>query len=166
VQSKLIKLPDGPTIVIRDCEKKDLPRVQRIENASFDTPYTQDFFLNLLKSCVFRIAESTGTMVGYCIYKVEAPLSTVRFGSSSLLVSLAVEKSWRRKGVASALLKEVLQDLEQNKSRSIELQVAETNSSAIQLYAKFGFIRAGLIKDYYGTGKHALLMIKQQSIPN
>ena len=61
----------------------------------------------------------------------------------------------RRKGAAEKLLREVIAKAN---AQNFFLEVEETNSPALSLYKKLGFTEFGRRNDYYGTGRHALLM--------
>ena len=61
----------------------------------------------------------------------------------------------RKQGIAHKLMQQMLANI---KVKTIFLEVEEGNVAAINLYKKLGFEQFGRRKDYYGAGKHALLM--------
>lgn len=56
------------------------------------------------------------------------------------LEGMAVEATWRARGVGTALLKAVIRYAQTNQYRTVWLEVADTNHSARRLYQRHGFI--------------------------
>ena len=63
--------------------------------------------------------------------------------------NLAVVPEYRRLGVASALLRRVLDEAARFGIRRTMLEVRQSNAPARQLYEKFGFVVAGTRSKYY-----------------
>ncbi len=79
------------------------------------------------------------------------------------ILALATNKKYRRKGVATDLLVCLLQSAKKDKIKKIFLEVSVKNLSAIKMYKKFGFYKAGERKNYYKTSEEmrdAYIMIK------
>ncbi len=71
------------------------------------------------------------------------------------IISICVENEYRKKGIASSLWYELIQD----KSINIcFLDVKETNTIAQKFYTKIGFKEYGNRKGYYSDGSSAILM--------
>lgn len=75
-----------------------------------------------------------------------------------ILMSIAIEKEHRRKGIAKNLIKLFLREV--GKKRCI-LQVRESNK-AISLYESLGFKSEGLHQKYYKDGENAVMMSYQK----
>ena len=75
-----------------------------------------------------------------------------------ILMSIAIEKEHRRKGIAKNLIKLFLREV--GKKRCI-LQVRESNK-AIKLYESLGFKSEGLHQKYYKDGENAVMMSYQK----
>ena len=73
------------------------------------------------------------------------------------LLTLAVSPQFRRKGIASDLLKHCEEAFEAEGAR---LFVDDQNQAAIRLYEKAGYQTAGKISGYYMNGHDALIMEK------
>ena len=67
------------------------------------------------------------------------------FGHSAGL-GMGLLKSWRGKGIGQALLKSTIQQAIKNGIMRIELEVYASNTAAIALYRKNGFVEEGLKK--------------------
>lgn len=65
------------------------------------------------------------------------------------LLTIATDPDHRRKGVARALLADLLSDLRQRGTTHIFLEVASDNPAAMALYASAGFAEVGRRKGYY-----------------
>ena len=73
------------------------------------------------------------------------------------IYNIAVKEGFRRLGIATALLYE----LERGRPYCINLEVRESNASAIALYTKCGFEQVGKRKNFYSKPtENAVLMTK------
>ena len=70
------------------------------------------------------------------------------------IFEIAVDKNFRKKGIASKLLNRI------NDERKILLEVSEKNEVAINLYKKNGFKMISRRKNYYLDGSDAIVMIR------
>ncbi len=71
-----------------------------------------------------------------------------------------VKENERKKGIASILMKDMIDDCKKNKVETIDLEVNSLNENAIRLYQKFDFKVIGKREKYY-NGVDALLMMKE-----
>ena len=67
-----------------------------------------------------------------------------------------VKQDFRRKGIASKLMKKMFEE----KVSNITLEVSVSNESALNLYKKYGFKVASIRNNYYGK-EDAYLMIRE-----
>lgn len=98
----------------------------------------------------FFIAEMSDQPVGYCI--------ATRDGKFAHLISIAVLREHRRKGVGRALLQHLVEYLVRRGVEELWLEVKTGNKEAIELYEKFGFARMMILENYYSDGAPALRM--------
>jgi len=56
-----------------------------------------------------------------------------------VLINVAVDPGWRRRGIASSLVEACLDEARQRGAREVVLQVDASNSGACALYSRFGF---------------------------
>ncbi len=77
------------------------------------------------------------------------------------IMNIAVKEQYRKRGIGSAMLCELV-DVAQKKDVSrISLEVRENNNAAIRMYENAGFRAEGTRKGYYtDTGENALIMVK------
>ena len=136
---------------IRSLGYTDLPQVIAIERRAFPTPWSLAMFvLELSKpSGVCLAAVEGGRIVGYLICS--------RYADVMHLMNIAVDPAKRRRGVATALLEQMLERA--GREQAYTLEVRPSNSGAIALYERFGFRSAGTRRRYYrDTGEDALIM--------
>jgi ribosomal-protein-alanine N-acetyltransferase len=74
------------------------------------------------------------------------------------ILTLAVVPASRRTGLATALLSAARARAADDGATAMLLEVAEANDAARALYARLGFTQVGRRRDYYGTGKDALVL--------
>lgn len=79
----------------------------------------------------------------------------------AFLFSLAVTRSWRRRGIGFMLMHEVLESLAGRGVKSLELTVDPENQPALGLYlSKLGCVDAEFLHDHFGPGRHRRLLRK------
>ena len=135
----------------------DLPEVLVIENESFPTPWTPGMFRRELESghsrCLCLRIESAERpiVVAYIIFWM--------ISGEIHLHSLAVKKEYRKRGFSLALLKKMKEIALENNVAVQTLEVRESNTEAIKLYQKNGFVVKGIRPKYYTeTSENALIM--------
>ena len=74
------------------------------------------------------------------------------------MISIAVPTEGRRKGVATALLKNLIDYLVAHRVEELWLEVKQANKDAIKLYEKFHFATIMILENYYSDGSAALRM--------
>jgi len=92
-----------------------------------------------------------------------AGFAVFRFtGDEAELLSIAVTRKWRGKGVGGALLQAAREDLRNAAVRHMFLEVEDGNAPALRLYKGLGFVEIGRRAAYYpkpdGTAATALVM--------
>ena len=72
-----------------------------------------------------------------------------------------MDERYRKKGVGSALVRELVTYCQKHGFAFLTLEVRESNAPAISLYGSFGFIKVGERRDYYSDPtENALLMTR------
>lgn len=134
----------------------DLPGILEIEACSFSSPWDASTFLALLSdSESFNLSAcEDGRIVGYCFSQSMEKMVH--------LLNLAVHQDCRRKGIARAMLSDIISfAISENKSY-VFLEVRRTNSTAQALYASMGFSHVLTWHSYYSeSGEDASIMMKR-----
>ncbi len=73
--------------------------------------------------------------------------------------SVAVGDGWRRRGLASRLLRDVCRDAAGTGATQATLEVRRSNTAALGLYERLGFTCEGVRKDYYQTPREDALVL-------
>ena len=77
---------------------------------------------------------------------------------SADLQRLIVAARHRRRGVGSTLIRAGLLAVHHQGARSVLLEVGYDNEPAIATYQRFGFEQLAARQNYYGPGRHALIL--------
>ena len=138
---------------ITEAREELLPQIQRIEQASFSVPWTEAMLRIQLdrNSHVFLTAEAEGRIVGY--------VGLMFVLDEGYVSNVAVAEDYRRRGVADALISELVRRSRALLLSFLTLEVRESNAAAVALYEKHGFRPVGRRKGYYEKPREdALLM--------
>ncbi len=140
--------------IVRPAVKGDILAILKIENASFDRPYSRSIFEKLLHHYphCFLVVEFDNVILGYTIGIIESD-------SVGHLISIAVCPSRRRKGVGETLVLEAIRILSELGAHKLRLECRESNLPAQKMYEKMGFEFIGTIFQYYGN-ENARIYIK------
>jgi len=132
----------------------DWGRIDTIERASFDRPWSRSSFareaeLGFSRLLVARDPQDE-RIIGYlCRWQIEDELQ---------ILNVAVAPEVRRRGIARQLLAEVLAEARTSKYRVV-LEVEASNAAALALYRAHGFEPSGRRKNFYGSGRDGLTMV-------
>lgn len=81
---------------------------------------------------------------------------------------LAVASPYRGHGVATALVKRAIEAMASRKADEIVLETEETNTPAMRLYERLGFLRSKKLHRYYlnGNSAYRLVLLLKSIDPN
>lgn len=135
-----------------------------IESLSFAEPWTEEMFLHELdsdriaESLVARVDEGSGEkrIVGFlCAWVV---------GGELHINNIGVHPSYRRRGIASQLLEEVLRRARAKGARVGYLEVRASNEAATALYTCYGFKSIGLRRSYYDHPQEDAIVMRMEPL--
>jgi ribosomal-protein-alanine N-acetyltransferase len=136
-------------MTIRRGEPCDLPAVAAIQEASPEAGrWNVADYLNY----DFEVAVCGANVAGFRVARALGE------GECELL-NLAVEPSFRRKGIGRRLLETLLA----GPSKTVWLEVRESNATARNLYGIMGFQEAGRRNEYYSSPDEAGIVMKFHS---
>ena len=136
-------------ILVRPGSEDDLPAVERIQQHS---PETAQWYLDDYLNFPLLVALLDNAPAGFCSWRQCAP-------DEAEILNLAVDPAFRRRGVGSALLHRV-SELARG---AIFLEVAESNSPAMALYRKQGWVNISIRSGYYNQGTVNAVVMKKRS---
>jgi len=132
------------SITIVAATRADIDAVAELEVLAFADPWTRQAFEAALKErhARFRVArEEDSRLVGYVIAWFVLDEGEV--------ANLAVVPGARRRGVARALLEEIIAEAREARVARLFLEVRESNAAAHALYASRGFKPVARRARYY-----------------
>ena len=139
-------------MIIRKFVPEDLKRVYEIENMSFDQSYGINMFQQLYEMGIgFLVAEEEGYVVGYVMF-------WVKYENQGHIISIAVDKNYRRMGAGTQLLAKAISILSLLNIEAIYLEVNENNTGAVEFYKNFNFLIDRTVPGYYDSGDGAIVM--------
>ena len=151
---------EGPAVLrIRKAVLRDVRLMAELEEACFDEGYPESllaYFVMNDDKYVCLLAELGGVAVGMAIGELEEK-SHKRVGH---VWTIEVLPPYRRRGIGRRLLEELERQWRARGATEFHLEVRVGNEPAIRLYEKMGYVRAGLLRDYYGPGKDGIFMVK------
>ena len=152
--------------VIREVRLDDIDRVIYINRVTLPENYSKWFFMEHLEKWrdIFLVAEFKGEVVAYIMTRVEWGIGffTLRIIKKGHIVSIAVLPEYRRRGIATKLMVNVMKTLKEHyKCSEVYLEVRVSNTPAISLYEKLGFEKVKIIKGYYLDGEDAYIMARK-----
>lgn len=139
------------SVAIREYGVRDFKDVLEIDAEAFNSRNpSYDVYIYLTYSSNFLVADIGGKVIGYIV--------TMDMGVDSKIMSFAVKKEFRRKGIGYMLLKEVIKRCKEKGKQRILLEVRVSNVAAQKLYKKNGFETVDILPAYYSDGEDAYLM--------
>ncbi len=132
-------------MVIRQKQDGDFAFVWPLHQQTGLSPYHESEFRAWFDNHAFWVAVSGETITGF--------LALQNNIDHQDLLLLTVDPLHRRGGIARALMQAIL--IPEN---PIFLEVEDTNTAALALYLSLGFQTLRQRRDYYGPGRHAVVM--------
>jgi len=144
-------------VKIREASVNDIDKIYLIEKLSFheQEAYPKDllnFYLSIAPK-TFLVAEVRDKIIGYV-------LAVIRRGYIGHVVSIAVDPSFRGKGVGKLLMIKIEEVLKVLGCVILRLEVSKTNTIARNLYLNIGFVEAYEVPNYYFNGCDTIIMFK------
>ena len=141
-------------VLIRKMLVSDIPQVLQIEHISFSTPWSETaFFSEIYRPySLSKIAALDENIIGYVCanYVID----------EGHILNLAVHPDFRRSGVGTQLIEDLLEELKKTDCRYIYLEVRLSNLEARKFYERFGFRVIATRKNYYvSPNEDAIIMM-------
>lgn len=142
-------------IKITKMDLSDLDKISDILYSDFDDFWNYNIFKTELLNTNSRylVATIKDEIVGFagitiCVDEAD-------------ITNIVTKKIYRNNGIATLLLKELINISKELNLSTITLEVAESNFPAINLYTKFNFENCGLRKNYYNNTENAIIMTRK-----
>ncbi|KAG8908733.1 N-alpha-acetyltransferase mak3 [Tulasnella sp. 403] len=138
----------------------DLPDIMALVQSELSEPYvifTYRYFLNSWSHLAY-IAHTNKSPkpIGVIVSKQEIHKSGTNRG---YIAMLSVSKQWRKRGIASQLVRLTIHAMQLNGGEEVTLETEYDNIPALSLYASLGFVREKRLYRFYMSGKDAFRLV-------
>jgi [ribosomal protein S18]-alanine N-acetyltransferase len=148
-------------VELRRLESEDLAEVEAIERESYPTPWSRSMFdaeLRKPSSLALGAFTEDGVLVGYAFVS--------RYVDAWHVMNVAVAHTYRRRGIAVALLERLFNVTATDPRRGYTLEVRVSNTGAIALYERLGFEARGVRRAYYTDNREDALIMWREPAPS
>ncbi|KAJ8455096.1 hypothetical protein ONZ45_g19052 [Pleurotus djamor] len=142
--------------------EQDLPHIMALVQNELSEPYvvyTYRYFLHQwphLAYLAYPSDPATPDPVGVIVCKQSMHRKQSNRG---YIAMLSVSKEWRKRGIASALVKNSIDAMKLDGVDEVVLETEFDNSAALSLYESLGFIREKRLYRFYLNGKDAFRLV-------
>ena len=143
-------------MTIQRMNEAHISQIAALEAACFSAPWSEDCLRYELTNglALWLVALEGERVAGYV-------------GSQTVMgwtdmMNVAVDPDFRRQGIGEALVEQLTADLKEMGSSCLTLEVRESNTPAIALYEKLGFVQVGLRKNYYRNPRENALILRKE----
>jgi len=149
------KVPDAVSTAIRRIAFWDLKAIARIEEASYNQPWNKDELEALLIQPEVEGwgLYSGGKVMGYAVVRYRT--------RHAFLETLTIHPKFRRLGMGSELMRFIFGRASQQGSRSMVLEVHETNLGAQLFFADLDFNVIKVLHSYFDDGADGYLFARR-----
>ena len=143
-------------MIIETMNAAHVAQIAQLEKICFSDPWSEK-----------SVASELNNPLALWLTAVEGERVTGYIGSQTVMdetdmMNVAVHPDFRRRGIAEALVNELVARLKSRESRSLTLEVRVSNLSAITLYKKLGFSQIGRRKNYYRNPREDALILRKE----
>lgn len=131
-------------------------QIAELEKICFNDPWSKKSIASELnnKLSLWLVAVDGETVIGYVG-------SQTVLGETDMM-NIAVHPDYRKQGIGTELILELIRELSARGSHSLMLEVRASNEPAISVYAKLGFSEIGRRKNYYRNPKEDALILRKE----
>ena len=143
-------------MIIERMNATHVPQIAELEKVCFADPWSVTSIETELSSrlSLWFVAMEGDTVVGY--------VGSQTVIDESDVMNIAVHPDYRRQGIGEALLETLADALREKGSRGLTLEARVSNTPAVSLYKKAGFLQVGLRKYYYRNPKEDALILRKE----
>lgn len=143
-------------MIISNMNESHVRQIAELEKLCFHDPWSENSIASELgnRLSVWLVALDEEKVVGY--------VGSQTVIDETDMMNIAVHPDYRNRGVATELIMELTQQLKKRGSRGLMLEVRESNSAAISLYEKHGFVQVGCRRNYYRNPRENALILRKE----
>ena len=144
----------GAGIEIARMRRRHVRDVLAIEERVFPRPWSLALYLSELaqpESRLYSVALANEEVVGY--------IGCMLIAGEGHITTIGVAPEWQRRHIGMRLLHSAASEARERGATSLTLEVRVSNLGAQELYRAFGFVPAGIRKNYYAeVNEDAIVM--------
>lgn len=114
-----------------------------------------ELYLNLIQA----LDPATSALVGVVICKLETHQSHSPPTLRGYIAMLAVSSTYRNNGIATTLVRKAIDAMIERDADEVVLETEATNTPAMKLYERLGFLRSKRLHRYYLNGNSAYRLV-------
>ena len=143
-------------MIIEQMKSCHVAQVAALEKLCFSEPWSEKSVASELenKLAFWLVAADGDTVAGY--------VGSQTVCEETDMMNVAVHPDYRRQGIAEMLILSLVENLKEQGSHSLTLEVRASNVPAIALYEKLGFSEVGRRKNYYRNPKEDALILRKE----
>ena len=136
--------------------RQHVAQVAALEELCFSAPWSEASVAGELDNplSVWLVCEDQGRVLGY--------VGSQTVLEESDMMNIAVLPEARRAGIGEWLILSLIELLKDRGSRSLALEVRASNTPAISLYKKLGFLQVGRRPNYYRSPREDALILRKE----
>lgn len=143
-------------MIITKMAQCHVSQIADLERLCFNDPWSEN-----------SIASELNNKLSHWLVALDGEKVIAYVGSQTVLgetdmMNIAVHPDYRKRGIATELIQELINALNERNSHSLMLEVRESNDPAKELYLKMGFEMVGIRKNYYRNPKENALILRKE----
>lgn len=140
-------------IEIRKMRKEDAGELSRLDKKCFSIPWSEKSFIEEFENelAYYFVMTDDNDIIGY--------IGLWNILGEGHITNIALHPRYRGKGLSKRLMNALFCFSEENTLSSITLEVRESNTTAQNLYLKYGFKKIGKRKRYYSDNKEDAIIM-------
>ena len=143
-------------MILEKMNPAHVAQIAELEKICFSDPWSERSIASELdnKLAFWLVAVEGDTVAGY--------IGSQTVMDETDMMNVAVHPDFRRRGIAEALVTGLVEELKNNGSHCLTLEVRASNAPAIALYEKLGFSEIGRRKNYYRNPREDALILRKE----
>ena len=143
-------------MTITEMNATHVPQVAELERLCFADPWSEKSIASELDNrlAFWLVAIDEDRVVGYVG-------SQTVLGETDMM-NIAIHPDYRKRGVATMLIEDLILHLTQQGSHSLMLEVRSSNEPAKSLYSKMGFETVGIRRNYYRNPREDAMILRKE----
>ena len=143
-------------MIITTMGEQHVAQVAALEKLCFSDPWSEKSVASELtnKLSLWLVAVENDTVVGYVG-------SQTVMGETDMM-NVAVHPDFRKRGIATALIVGLVEELRKQGSHCLTLEVRASNAPAISVYSALEFREVGRRRNYYRNPREDALILRKE----